>query len=297
MLGQHSMNKLLGCILSLSLLSACQSQIGQKDEGNATAQSMGQDIPKPSEYMETNLPADAPTYLIGTMGSYAPLEFRDQYGQSIGFDMDIIYAIAARQKFHVSVLTHPWNGMLNTLNTGERDIIISSVNITPERQEIYEFSQPYFALQDVLLVKTQNENIHKFEDLIGQNATISALAGSAQKTNLLKLGVKEEYVISSESQFVAVKEMFADKAQAVIGDGPVMDYFALSYPEIPTKRLVLPDAPTEYFGIAVKKGNTELRDKLNAGLKQIYEEGVYDRIYFKWFHKPVPKDFLPWANG
>ncbi|AUZ06420.1 family 3 bacterial extracellular solute-binding protein [Vitreoscilla sp. C1] len=295
MLVRRPVRAFLGLAVSVMLLSACQQPT---KAGDATAEAVEiQEIPKPSEYMDTNLPENAPTYLVGTMGSYAPMEFRDEYGQSIGFDMDIIYAIAARQKFHINVLTHPWDGILHTLNTGERDIIISSVNLTPEREEVYQFSQPYFALQDVLLVKTTNDKIHSFEDLVANKSKVSTLKGSAQQTNIMQLGVTENNVIPSDSQFIALKAMFADSSEAVIGDGPVMDYYALSYPEVPTKRLTLPDAPTQYFGIAVKKGNYELRDKLNAGLKQIHEEGIYDRIYFKWFHKPVPKDFLPWANG
>lgn len=299
MLGHQPAKAVISFMVSAMLLAACNTEnTAKKTEADTkTPVESTHEIPKPSEHMVSDLPANSPTYLVGTMGSYAPLEFRDEYGQSIGFDMDIIYAIAARQKFHVTVLTHPWDGMLNTLSTGERDIIISSVNITPEREEVYQFTQPYFALQDVLLVKSNNEKIHKFEDLVTNESRVSTLLGSAQQNQLLVSGVSENNIIASDSQFVALKEMFSGNAEAVIGDGPVMEYFALSYPEIPTKRLNLPNAPTQYFGIAVKKGNYELRDKLNAGLKQIYEEGVYDRIYFKWFHKPVPKDFLPWANG
>ena len=281
----------LGVLASVCLLASCQSEPENKTTDDANQ------MPKPSEFFDSTIPANAPTYLVGTMGSYAPFQFRDQNGLSIGFDMDIIYAIAARQKFHVTVLTHPWDGILNTLNTGERDIIISTVKMTPEREQKYAFTKPYFVMQDTFLAKTSNGNTNSFADLVKNQSKVSALAGSSQKAMTIKHGVAEANIITSDSQFLALKEMFADHSEAVIGDGAVMEYFALSYPVFLTKSFTLPDAEPVFIGIAVKKDNTQLRDQLNSGLKKIYEEGIYDKIYFKWFKKPVPKDFLPWTVG
>ena len=290
MFAYRRLGSLLGWVLSVGLLSACQADTDK----NSVADNS---IAKPSEYMDSSIPADAPTYLVGTMGSYAPFEFRDENGQSIGFDMDIMYAIAAKQKFNVTVLTHPWEGILNTLNNGERDIIISTVNMTPEREQQYEFTYPYFTMRDTFLVKASNTDINQYQDLVSKQRKVAALAGSSQKDMTIQHGVAAENIVTRDSQFLALKEMFADNADAVIGDGAVMDYFALSYADIPTKAFTLPDAPQVNIGIAVKKGNTKLRDQLNTGLKQIYTDGTYDKIYFKWFKKPVPRNFLPWTSG
>ena len=290
MFAYRRLGSLLGWVLSVGLLSACQADTDK----NSVADNS---IAKPSEYMDSSIPADAPTYLVGTMGSYAPFEFRDENGQSIGFDMDIMYAIAAKQKFNVTVLTHPWEGILNTLNNGERDIIISTVNMTPEREQQYEFTYPYFTMRDTFLVKASNTDINQYQDLVSKQRKVAALAGSSQKDMTIQHGVAAENIVTRDSQFLALKEMFSDNADAVIGDGAVMDYFALSYADIPTKAFTLPDAPQVNIGIAVKKGNTKLRDQLNTGLKQIYTDGTYDKIYFKWFKKPVPRNFLPWTSG
>ncbi len=291
MFAYRRLGSALGWVMSVGLLTACQADTDTQSKTNTS------NIAQPSEYLDSAIPADAPSYLVGTMGSYAPFEFRDENGQSIGFDMDIMYAIAAKQKFHVTVLTHPWEGILNTLNTGERDIIISTVNMTPEREQQYEFTYPYFTMRDTFLVKTSNTEIKQYQDLVSKQRKVAALAGSSQKEMTIQHGVPAENIVTRDSQFLALKEMFADNADAVIGDGAVMDYFALTYEDIPTHSFTLPDAPLVNIGIAVKKGNSKLRDQLNTGLKQIYADGTYDKIYFKWFKKPVPNNFLPWTSG
>ena len=278
----------------LCLLSACSEQdhAAEKDAEHDHELAHAH-----SEFFDPEkIPHDAPTYVVGTMGSYAPFEFRDQNGQSIGFDIDVIYAIASNQKFNVSIVTHPWDGLLNTLNTGERDIVISTVNITPAREPLYDFTLPYFSLKDMILVKKENSNINEFTDLVANKSKIATLAGSNQAALLEQHGVLKDNILNASSQFDAVKLMFNDSATGVVGDGPVMEYFAITYPEYPAKSIYLPNAETTTLGIVVKKGNTKLRDQLNEGLKQIYADGTYGKIYNKWFRKPVPAGFLPWTG-
>lgn len=292
MLVNKRLGRLVSLLGSVLWLSACQS------EPEALVTPPTESVQNPSEFYDLkNIPDGMPTYVVGTMGSYAPFEFRDQNGQSIGFDMDIIHAIASKQKFKVTVVTHPWDGILETLNTGERDIIISTVNITPERQQRYDFSLPYFSLQDVLLTKNSQTDLNSFQDVLAKQSKVATLTGSYQNALLLQHGLKPEHAIRKDSQFLAVKAMFNGEVEAVIGDGPVMEYFALTYNDIPTKSFYLPNAETATLGIAVKKGNLLLLNQLNTGLKQIQANGTYEKIYNKWFRKPVPAGFLPWTDA
>lgn len=93
--------------------------------------------------------AAAETYTVGSGGTYRPFEFENSQKQLEGFDIDIIKAIAKAEGFDVKLVNTPWEGIFATLNTGDRDIIISGITITDKRKQMVDFSAPYFPAEPV----------------------------------------------------------------------------------------------------------------------------------------------------
>lgn len=96
--------------------------------------------------------AAEPTYVVGSGGTYRPFEFENSSKQLEGFDIDIIKAVAKAESFQVKLVNTPWEGIFATLNSGDRDIIISGITITDKRKQMVDFSAPYFPAEQAIVV-------------------------------------------------------------------------------------------------------------------------------------------------
>lgn len=125
-------------------------------------------------------PATALTYTVGTISSFPPFITSDEKGQATGFDVDILPAIADRQGFKLQFLISPWTGLLDKLNTGERDIVTTGVIITPERQQKYDFSNPYLdSKMSLILSKNAAAPYLTFDEAMRGIKTVAVQKGSA----------------------------------------------------------------------------------------------------------------------
>jgi polar amino acid transport system substrate-binding protein len=99
------------------------------------------------------------TYVVGSGGTYRPFEFENSQKQLEGFDIDIIKAIAKAEGFDIKLVNTPWEGIFATLNTGDRDIIISGITITDKRKQMVDFSAPYFPAEQSIVVPADSKVI------------------------------------------------------------------------------------------------------------------------------------------
>lgn len=210
-----------------------------------------------------------------------PFAYTNPQSKSVvGFDLDVLNAIAAQEKFALTVIPHPWQGLFATLDDGSSDIISSGISITAERSKIMSFSNPYFESRQVLLFNPKIvalQNPGQITDLriaVEANTTSDALI---KKINSV------DKIVRVNSVYAAIKSMLMKKSDLVLGDLGVISYYKNKFSDVGLKTLSNPDWATENYGFAVKKGNTELLNKLNDGLKYIKANGIYDKIYKKWF--------------
>lgn len=244
-----------------------------------------QATPVIKEAVSDGLPADAPNYLVAVDATYAPLAFRDETGQAIGFDVDILTAIGKNQGFRLTFIPTLWDGIFSTLTNGERDIVAGGVTITPQRQQIMDMSKPYLD-SPTLIVHTDTVRVQRFDDL--QDLSVGVQADSVFEAKLRDLhdsnGSRNTY--AEKSLFVAFKALLNGKVQAVIGDAPVLRYHLAEYHDLGKafRRFeYTPDGQVDTFGFAVKQGNHALLNQINLGLRNIRADGEYDKIYAKWF--------------
>lgn len=228
----------------------------------------------------------APTYVVGSGGTYRPFEFENSQKQLEGFDIDIIKAIAKAEDFNIKLVNTPWEGIFATLNSGDRDIIISGITITEKRQAMVDFSDPYFPAEQSIVVPT-NSAVSSVAALKGLKVgVVNSSTGDIVVSDVL--GKNSTDVKRFDNTPLMLQELYEDGIAAAVGDVGVVKYYIKSHPEKELK--LVPDCKFErqYFGIAVTKGNQELRDKINAGLKKIVADGTYAKIYTTWFDANVP---------
>ncbi|MCF8481202.1 MAG: ABC transporter substrate-binding protein [Rhodospirillum sp.] len=225
--------------------------------------------------------AQAESIKIATEGAFPPFNFIDAAGVPQGFDVDIAHALCAEMKDDCEIVTQDWDGIIPGLLAKKYDAIIASMSITPERQESVLFSNPYYNNQFHFVgPKDKDFDISK-EGLKGktlgaQRATVSAqwIEENLGDTVDLKL-----YDTAEE----AYLDLDAGRVDLLLNDTyPTYDWLksdAGKNYELKGNSVIDDDV----VGIAFRKDETALVDKVNAALKAIIDNGTYAKINEKYF--------------
>ena len=225
----------------------------------------------------------AEIYQVASDATYAPFEALNSKKEVVGFSVEILEAIAQNSGMKVKFINTPWEGIFTTLATGERDLIISSVTITPERKQLMDFSEPYFEAKQLIAVG-KNSTVGRFTDL--KNLKIAVQTDTTGDEIAQKLqGKTSSNIKRFESTPQAIKELESNLVDAVLTDNGVIVNYLSNNPQSKLKIIDDVTFAKEYYGIAVNKGNTALLTKINKGLFTIKANGTYDKIYNKYFGK------------
>ena len=241
----------------------------------------------PAPVASAPAPAPAKVYVVGTDAAYAPFESQNEKGEIVGFDIEVVQAVAAKAGIEIKLVNTPWEGIFNALGQGDRDLVISAVTITPERRQTMDFSEPYFDAQQLIAVKA-NSKIAKFADL--KKLKVGVQTGTTGDEAVSKLQGKTSANIKRfESTPLALKELESGGVDAVVADNGVVIHYVANNPGGKFKTVADKEFVPEQYGIALKKGNADLLAKVNKGLADIKADGSYDAIFTKYFGTPPAK--------
>jgi len=261
------------------VLAAC----GKKEEPAPVA------TPAPAASVAAAAPPPPPAkvYQVGTDAAYAPFESQNEKGEIVGFDIDVVTAIAQKAGIEVKFVNTPWEGIFNALGQGDRDLVVSAVTITEERRQTMDFTDPYFDAAQLIAVK-EDSKVAKFADL--KKLKVGVQTGTTGDEAVGKLlGKTNTNIKRFESTPLALKELEAGGVDAVVADNGVVIHYVANNPGGKFKTVNDKEFVPEQYGIAVKKGNAELLTKLNKGLAEIKADGTYDKIYTQYFGAPPAK--------
>lgn len=219
---------------------------------------------------------------VGTHPTFAPFEFMDTHTREyVGFDMDLIREMGKRAGFDVKLVNMGFDGLIPALFTGTIDVAASGITITEERKKKVDFCDPYYEAGQGLLVRT--DSVKQYSDLKSLEGKTIAVQIGTTGADLAKT-IKGANIKAFNTGAEAFMDLKMKGSEAVITDRPVIGYFMVKNPKAAkglTMQKIRLDA--EYFGIAVKKGNTALRNSLNDALRGMKSDGSYQKIYKKWF--------------
>ena len=220
---------------------------------------------------------------IGTEGTYAPFTYHDPSGKLVGFDVEIGEAIAEKLGVKAEFLEGKWDGLIAGLDAKRYDVVINQVGITEERKKKYDFSDPYIASKAVLIVKADNEDIKRFEDLSGKRAAQSL------SSNFGKLAeASGAELVGTDGFDQSIQLVLTGRADATINDSLSFLDFKKQKPDAPVK-VVAEQADADYSGVILRKGEPELLAEINEALVAIREDGTYDVISQKYFGADVSR--------
>jgi polar amino acid transport system substrate-binding protein len=217
--------------------------------------------------------------VVATDSTFPPMEFVDEQKQIVGYDMDLMKAIAEAAGFTVEFKSVAWEGIFAGVASDKYDAIISSVTITEERKAEMDFSNPYFNAGQILVVKSDTKNVELLKDLAGK--TVGAQIGTTGAMEVEK--VKEVTLKSYDEIGLAFEDLNNGRIQGVVVDTFTAQDYALKNEKYKVSlKIVGKPFTDEYYGIVVKKGNKELLDLINAGLKKVTDSGKVAEIEKKW---------------
>jgi polar amino acid transport system substrate-binding protein len=224
------------------------------------------------------------TLTVGSDIPYPPFE-QGKKGSYTGFDVELMEAVGKEIEREPEFIDSSFETIFRDLAQEKFEAVMSAATITEEREKVVDFSLPYYLSEQAILVKEGSE-ITGLSDLKGK------VVGAQQGTTGLELG-KEKAEAGELRPFPegpdADNALKAGTVEAVIIDAPVAKQQAEELGGIE----IVEKVPTEEtYGIAIAKGNTELLEGINEGLKMTIEDGSYAKVYEKWFKEAPPLEGL-----
>ncbi len=217
------------------------------------------------------------TLTIGTDVSFVPFEFPDENDVYTGFDMDLISAMSEYLGFDYTLTPMDFTAMLMSVQTNKLDVGIAGITMTDEREEVMDFSNPYYDAGIQILVK-EDSTIDSFDDLTDK--TLAIKEGTASLSY-----VEEHYPEAKVVTFATIDEAYLEvqrgAADATVFDAPNMLYFVKTNPDCGCKVVGDLEDACQY-GILFPDGSTN-KEYFDAALAKFKADGTYDTIYDKWF--------------
>lgn len=212
-----------------------------------------------------------------------PFSSVDSNGEMIGFNIELIRAIAQHNGWELEYVPLDWEDALISLRTGEVDVLLG-MKYTNRYDQIFDFSESFFTMSEVLLVPSYDQEIFTLNQL---SEKVVAVQRAHTSMDLLE-SVRRVKMVVSFSQQEALENLLRGRADAFIGNRWTAEYLLRKENRWDdfTMRSGLIN-PTDY-AFAVREGHAELLDSLNEGLNQLYRDGTYTRLYSKYFEPYSP---------
>jgi polar amino acid transport system substrate-binding protein len=217
---------------------------------------------------------------FGSDATFPPMEFVDAQKNVVGFDIDMINAVAKAGGFEAAVKNTAWDGIFAGLTAGDFDAVLSSVTITDERKGTMDFSNPYVNAGQVIIVAKTTSDVATPENLAGKKVGVQI--GTTGDIAVGKIaGVKDKKTYDEIG--LAVEDLAIGRLDAVVVDSPIAANYVLQNEKYKAKLQIVGKPFTEeFYGIAVKKGNQKIVDLINKGLAVIIKDGTLDKLKKKW---------------
>lgn len=214
--------------------------------------------------------------LVGTDATYPPFESKDKTGKLVGFDIDLMDEICDKLGVKCEYVVVPFDGIVSGLNSEKYDAIISSFTITPEREQVIDFSKPYYHASQSISVRLDRQDINSLTDLKGKK--IGVQLGTTGE--LLAKKVEGAEVVSFDNIGAAFIDLENGKLDAIINDKPTSQRIIAFRGNA---KIVGTDLSSENYGIAVRKGEKRLLDAINNALTSLELSGILEDLNKKWF--------------
>ncbi len=203
----------------------------------------------------------------GIDANFPPFAFIDQKGVPSGFDVEAMNWIAKEMGYEVEHKAYDWDGIITSLLTKKIDMVASGMSITPDRMEKVSFTNPYWKIEQVMVVK--KDSTLTLDNLLKGNKMVGVQQGTSEAKWLKEAAEKNAWNLQLryyDSSPLAVEDILNGRiAAAAMDDAPAKD----ASDKKDVKILGTFGMASEDFGYAVRKEDTQLLKDMNEGLKRL----------------------------
>ncbi|MFR8471877.1 MULTISPECIES: amino acid ABC transporter substrate-binding protein [Clostridium] len=271
----------LAAVMALSMTACGSSNSAAETTAADTEAAESQAEETTAEEAKTT---DGGTLIVGFDQDFPPMGFVGDDGEYTGFDLELAQEVAKRLGLEYKAQPIAWDSKDMELESGNIDCIWNGFTMTG-REDDYTWTEPYMANQQVFVVANDSD-ISSQADLAGKIVEVQAdSSAEAALKEAPELTATFKELLTTADYNTA----FMDLEQGAV-DAIAMDVIVAGY-QIQQRNAdfkILDDSLSEEeYGVGFKKGNTELRDKVQSTLEEMAEDGTLQEVSEKWFSKDV----------
>lgn len=285
------MKRFIGTALAVTMLfsvggcssSSNSTETTTESAAEATTESAGDDTSS-ADTGEALPTLSQDTIIIGLDDELPPMGFRDENNEIVGFDIDLAKAVG--EKLGVTVEFQPidWAAKEIELESGKIDALWNGLTITDERKETMDITDPYLQNRQIIVVKTDSD-IQSKADLEGKIVGLQDGSSAVDAVNADELASAME-LTTYDTNILALSDLDIGRVDAVVADETFVGYY-MAQNENDFRVIEDGDFGEEFYGIAVKKGNTELLNAIQAALDELDADGTAAEISNTWFGEDI----------
>jgi polar amino acid transport system substrate-binding protein len=227
---------------------------------------------------------NAKKLLVAVDTTYPPMEFIDEKDGTtpIGFDVDLAKAVVQKLGVEAEFVPSKWEGIVTGLTTKRYDVIMSSMNITAERQKEVDFVE-YAKMSQVFVSRVGSPEVKSEADLAGKVVVVQA--GTTSEDWVNKVKAEQVKDIKEIRSFPGATEAFQEvknkRGNVIVIDQPVGIYYSLK--DAATFKITGQALSPEAIGIALRKEDPELKAAIDKAVADLKTDGTYAKIEKTWF--------------
>lgn len=214
---------------------------------------------------------------VGTNANFPPFEYLDENNKITGFDIELVDALSKKIGFEYEIVNMGFDGLIPALKSGKIDMIASGMSATEARKKAADFTDSYFLTENVFMKRAEDKTINSKDDIKGKS--VGTQLGTVQEIAIREL--KDIKPVTMEDPITVILALKNGKIDVAVFDTSVAYGYIRQNPEI-VEFHKEPDG-SDGFSFAFNKGKkTELVAKINEALKELKEDGTFDKLLDKY---------------
>ncbi|MGU7959821.1 transporter substrate-binding domain-containing protein [Streptococcus suis] len=222
------------------------------------------------------------TLVVATSPDYAPFEFQalvDGKNEVVGADIMLAQKIADELGVKLEVSAMSFDNVLSSVQNGKADIAIAGLSYSEERAKVFDFSESYYQISDVLLIKKDSANsLTSIDAMSGK--TLAVQKGSTQEAYAQE-NISQANLISLTLMGEAVNELKSGKVDAILMDSPVAAGYVSQNSDLAVASVEFPTIDENSKVIALPKGSAELKTAIDKAIAEVKASGEFDTFLEK----------------
>lgn len=233
---------------------------------------------------------DKGVVIVGLDDTFAPMGFKDEKGETVGFDVDLAKEVFKRTGLEVKFQPIDWAMKETELNSGNIDVIWNGYTITDERKEKVAFTKPYLENRQVIItlasssIKSKNDLVGKAVAAQNGSSSVDAINKEHEVVNSLKNGE----IIFLDTNNDAFMDLESGRVDAVVADEILARYY-MSQRGVDKYAVLAEDFGREEYGIGIRKSDKQLLANIETALDDMRKDGAAEEISVKWFGENIVK--------